>query len=142
MNPYLIIVAGLVVVSAYGTGRYQGYAAEHEKFLTFQADVAAVGKAQELANQHAVQISEVISEGVKDEYETRIADLRRRYAHVDRMREPNTCGSNVPAVSKPTSVVAGSADDPAIVGLCAIETAKLIALQKWITKQQELSNAK
>jgi hypothetical protein len=126
-----IAIAVAVILAAY----WKGYSDEHERFLKFQAEVAAIGKAQELANQNAIQLAEVITEGVKDEYETRIAAIRSQYA--GRVRNANTCGGNVPTVSKPATSVAGTANDPAIIGLCAEETAKLVALQKWIVKQQE-----
>jgi hypothetical protein len=131
-----IAIAVAIILAAY----WKGYSDEHDRFLTFQAEVAAVGKAQELANRHAVKTAELISEGVKDEYETRIAAIRSQYA--GRVRQPNTCGSPVSTVSKPATSVAGTARDPAIVELCAVETAKLVALQKWIVKQSEVSNAR
>jgi len=34
-------------ISLYGVGRYQGYAKEHDKFVTFQAQVTQIGKAQQ-----------------------------------------------------------------------------------------------
>lgn len=124
-----IVVA--VVLAAY----WKGYSDEHERFLKFQAEVAAIGKAQELAVQHAVKTAEIISEGVKDEYEVRVAALRSQYA--GRVRNTNSGSCPLPTVSAPARIVNGGPDDPAIVGLCAVETAKLVALQKWITKQQE-----
>jgi hypothetical protein len=127
-----IAVAVVVILAAY----WKGYSDEHERFLKFQAEVAAIGKAQELANKNAIQLAEVITEGVKDEYETRIAALRRQYA--GRVQQCGTGSGAVSTVSKPAPSVTGTADDPAIVGLCAEETAKLVALQKWISKQQEV----
>ncbi len=125
-----IAIAVAVILAAY----WKGYSDEHERFLKFQAEVAAVGKAQELANKNAIQLAEVISEGVKDEYETRIAAVRSEYAK--RLRNANSGSCAMPAISKPAPSVVGTADDPAIIGLCAEETAKLVALQKWIIKQQ------
>ena len=129
-------IAVLVVAGAY----YKGYADEHERFLKFQAEVSAVGKAQELENQNAVKRAELISEGVKDEYEVRIAAVRSHYSNnTRRVQQCGSGGSNLPPVPQPTGVVNGGADDPALIGLCAAETAKLVALQKWISKQQEVS---
>jgi hypothetical protein len=126
-----IAIAVAVILAAY----WKGYSDEHERFLKFQAEVAAIGKAQELANQNAIQLAEVITEGVKDEYETRIAAIRSQYA--GRVRNANTCGGNVPTVSKPAKSANGTTDDIGVIGACALETAKLVALQKWIVKQQE-----
>jgi hypothetical protein len=103
----------------------------------FVAEVKAIGEAAEAANKSAVEIAEVITEGVKDEYETRIAALRRQYA--GRVQQCGTSSGQVSTVSKSSPSVAGTADDPAIVGLCAEETAKLVALQKWVKLNMERS---
>jgi hypothetical protein len=125
------------VVIALGIAYWQGYSTMRDKHLLFVAEVKAVGEAQEAANKSAVEIAEVITEGVKDEYETRIAALRRQYA--GRVQQCSPSSGQVSTVSKPTTSVNGTADDPAIVGLCAEETAKLVALQKWIKLNMERS---
>jgi hypothetical protein len=116
---------------------WSGYDRMRDKHLLFVAEVKAVGEAAEAANRSAVEIAEVITEGVKDEYETRIAALRRQYA--GRVQQCSTSGGAVSSVSKPAASVVGTADDPAIVGLCAEETAKLVALQKWVKLNMERS---
>jgi hypothetical protein len=125
------------VVIAIGLSYWAGYDRMRDKHLLFVAEVKAVGEAQEAANRSAVEIAEVITEGVKDEYETRIAALRRQYA--GRVQQCSPSSGQVSTVSKPTTNVNGTADDPAIVGLCAEETAKLVALQKWIKLNMERS---
>jgi hypothetical protein len=124
-------IAVAIILAAY----WKGYSDEHERFLKFQAEVAAIGKAQELANKNAIQLAEVINEGVKDEYETRIAALRRQYA--GRVQQCNSGSGAVSTIPKSSPSVNGTADDPAIIGLCAEETAKLVALQKWIKLNME-----
>jgi hypothetical protein len=116
---------------------WAGYDRMRDKHLLFVAEVKAVGEAAEAANKSAVEIAEVITEGVKDEYETRIAALRRQYA--GRVQQCGTSSGQVSTVSKPAPSVVGTADDPAIIGLCAEETAKLVALQKWVKLNMERS---
>jgi len=116
---------------------WAGYDRMRDKHLLFVAEVKAVGEAAEAANRSAVEIAEVITEGVKDEYETRIAALRRQYA--GRVQQCGTSSGSVSPVSKSSPSVAGTADDPAIIGLCAEETAKLVALQKWVKLNMERS---
>ncbi len=128
-----IAAAVIAIVIAY----WAGYDRMRDKHLLFVAEVKAVGEAQEAANKSAVEIAEVITEGVKDEYETRIAALRRQYA--GRVQQCGTSSGQVSTVSKSSPSVAGTADDPAIVGLCAEETAKLVALQKWVKLNMERS---
>lgn len=128
-----IAAIAVVLVLTY----WAGYDRMRDKHLRFVAEVESIGKAQEAANKSAVEIAEVITEGVKDEYETRIAALRRQYA--GRVQQCSTSGGAMPSVSKPATSVNGTADDPAIIGLCAEETAKLVALQKWIKLNMERS---
>ena len=116
---------------------WAGYDRMRDKHLLFVAEVKSIGEAAEAANKSAVEIAEVITEGVKDEYEARIVALRRQYA--GRVQQCGTSSGQVSTVSKSATSVAGTADDPAIIGLCAEETAKLVALQKWIKLNMERS---
>jgi hypothetical protein len=134
----MILYAKIAAVAiALALAYWGGYDRMRDKHLLFVAEVKAAGEAQEAANKSAVEIAEVITEGVKDEYETRIAALRRQYA--GRVQQCSTGSGAVSTVSKPAASVAGTADDPAIVGLCAEETAKLVALQKWVKLNMERS---
>ena len=101
-------IAIAIILAAY----WKGYSDEHERFLKFQAEVAAIGKAQELANKHAIEVAEIITESVKENYETRIASIKSEYAR--RMRNSNTNSCAMPTIPKPTPIGAGSADDPPI----------------------------
>jgi hypothetical protein len=134
----MILYAKIAAIAiALALAYWGGYDRMRDKHLLFVAEVKRVGEAQEAANKSAIEIAEVITEGVKDEYETRIAALRRQYA--GRVQQCGTSSSAVSSVSKPSPSVAGTADDPAIVGLCAEETAKLVALQKWVKLNMERS---
>jgi hypothetical protein len=132
----LLIKIGAIVI-ALALAYWAGYDRMRDKHLLFVAEVKRVGEAQEAANKSAVEIATVITEGVKDEYETRIAALRRQYA--GRVQQCNSGSGAVSTVPKSSPSVAGSADDPAIVGLCSEETAKLVALQKWVKLNMERS---
>ena len=130
----LLIKIGAIVI-ALALAYWAGYDRMRDKHLLFVSEVKRVGEAQEAANKSAVEMAGVITEGVKDEYETRIAALRRQYA--GRVQQCNSGSGQVSTVPKSSSSVNGTADDPAIIGLCAEETAKLIALQKWIKLNME-----
>jgi hypothetical protein len=132
----LLIKIGAIVIDL-GLAYWSGYDRMRDKHLLFVAEVKQVGKAQEAANKSAVEIAEVITEGVKDEYETRIAALRRQYA--GRVQQCNSGSGAVSTVPESSPSLAGTANDPAIIGLCAEETAKLVALQKWVKLNIERS---
>ena len=53
--PILTYIKIAAVVLALSFAYYKGYSGEHEKFVKFQAEVAALGKAQELVNEQKVK---------------------------------------------------------------------------------------
>lgn len=132
----MILYAKIAAIAlALALAYWSGYDRMRDKHLLFVAEVKAVGEAQETANKNAIQIAEVISEGIKDEYETRIASLRRQYA--GRVCNPNSGIGQVSTVSKSSNGTDGTPADPEFVGKCAETTAQLVALQKWVKKQSE-----
>jgi hypothetical protein len=116
---------------------WAGYDRMRDKHLLFVAEVKAIGEAQEAANKSAVEIAEVITEGVKNEYEARIATLRSQYA--GRVRQCSPSSGQVSSSSSTTSRADDLASDSRLAGLCAETTQQLISLQQWILKQQERS---
>jgi hypothetical protein len=123
------------IVIALGLAYWKGYDTMKDKHLLFVAEVKRVGEAQEAASKSVIKQAEIITEGVKDEYETRIASLRAEYARRMRNTSPSSCP--MPPVPKAAAGANAATDDIGVIGNCALETAKLVALQKWISKQQE-----
>jgi len=123
-----------VIATALAFSYWKGYSGEHEKFVKFKAEVEAIGKAQEQLNASAAEKHELITEGVKDEYEARIAALRNYYAN---RVQSNPSRGNLPAVSGSAPRVDESAGNPVLVGQCAEVTQQLVSLQKWVEKQSE-----
>ena len=136
MFPFNILtwVKIAAIATALAFSYWKGYSGEHEKFVKFKAEVEAVGKAQEIANQSAAEIAAVITEGVKNEYEASIAALRNYY---DNRVQSNTRSGNLPAVSGSTPRANESAGNTVPAGQCAEVTQQLVSLQKWVEKQIE-----
>ena len=83
-NPYMILGAVLAIIAAFSGGYYKGYSAEHARFVLFQDAVKLQAKTQEAKNESIVKQNELVTEGVKNEYEARIAALRSYYAQIGR----------------------------------------------------------
>ena len=130
MMLYAKIAAAVIAI---GLAYWAGYDRMRDKHLLFVAEVKAAGEAQEAANKSAVEIAEVISEGVRSEYEARIDAVRRQYA--GRVQQCSTGRSNLPFISKTTSRADELAADSRLAGLCAETTQQLISLQQWVAKQ-------
>ncbi len=125
-------------VIALGIAYWQGYSTMRDKHLLFVAEVQAVGEAQEAANKSAVEVAEIISEAIKNEYELKIAGLRTRYAGANGVCKPaGPGGSRVPPTTTTTGRTDGTPSDPEFIAKCAVTTQQLVSLQQWFNKQQE-----
>jgi hypothetical protein len=122
------------IATALAFSYWKGYSGEHEKFLKFKVEIEAVGEAQKKLNASLIEKHELITEGVQDEYEARIAAIRNYYS--DRMQS-NSGSSNVSSVSVTTTRVDESAGNTVPAGQCAEVTQQLVSLQKWVEKQIE-----
>jgi len=114
---------------------FLGYNHEHKKFVAYKADIAALGKAQELLNAALTEKHELISNSIKGEYEDRLAAVHNYYA--DRMRD--TSGSPMPTVSKSAKCPVAATTDTVSAQQCAETTLMLTELQKWV---KGVTNAK
>jgi hypothetical protein len=108
-----------------------------DKHLLFVAEVKSIGEAQEAANKSAVEIAEVITESVKENYENQIASLRTKYASVGRVCNTHPRSDNLPQDTKPTRNSYDPTTDPEFVAKCALTTQQLVSLQQWLKKQME-----
>lgn len=117
------------IVIALGFAYWKGYSGEHEKFVKFQAEVEAVGKAQEQLNASLVEKHELVSTSIKDEYEARIAAVRNYYAN---RVQPNSSGGRVSTAPNASAGTDATADNAIFIGQCAEVTQQLVSLQKWI----------
>ena len=124
----LMIKIGLAL-AACGIFYFMGYSHEHKKFVAFQAEIAALGKAQETINAAKVKEHETISASISNQYEARLSAVHSYYA--DRL-QPNPSSGNLPTVSKPTSCPNASTADTVSARQCAETTLQLTELQNWV----------
>ena len=114
---------------------FLGYSHEHERFVAYKADVAALGKAQEQLNAALTEKHELISTSIKDEYEASLSAVHNYYA--DRVRD--TSSSPMPAIPKPAKCPIAATTDNVSARQCAETTLMLTELQKWV---KGVTNAK
>jgi hypothetical protein len=131
---YAKIAAAVIAI---GLAYWAGYDRMRDKHLLFVAEVQAVGEAQEAANQHAVEVAEIISEAIKNEYELKIAGLRSKYANAGRVCDNGSGRSNVSKNAGPSTKPYDPTTDPEFIMKCSETTAQLVTLQKWLIQQQE-----
>jgi hypothetical protein len=108
---------------------FMGYSHEHKKFVKYQAEIAALGKAQETINAAKVKEHETISTSIANQYEARLSAVHNYYA--DRV-QLNTSSGNLPTVSKPTSCPNAAPTNTEFIRQCAETTLMLTELQNWV----------
>ena len=108
---------------------FLGYSHEHERFVKYKADVAALGKAQEQLNAALTEKHELISTSIKDEYEANLSAVHNYYS--DRVQPVASSGS-LPTVSKPAKCPITATTDTVSARQCAETTLMLTELQKWV----------
>ena len=108
---------------------FMGYSHEHKKFVKYQAEIAALGKAQETINAAKVKEHETISTSIANQYEARLSAVHNYYA--DRV-QLNTSSGNLPTVPKPTSCPNAAPTNTEFIRQCAETTLMLTELQNWV----------
>ena len=108
---------------------FMGWNHEHKRLVAYQAEVAAVGKAQETINAAKVKEHENLSESIKSEYEARLSAVHNYYAQ---RVQPDTSSSNLPSVPKPSVCPNVPTADTGLIRRCAETTLQLTELQKWV----------
>jgi hypothetical protein len=121
INTY--IYAGLILLSVIGFsyGRY-----EHNKYVTFKAEVENAVKAQEAKVESIQKQHELVKKGIESEYTAKLDLLRQYYANG--VRSPSSSSlSSIPDPTKPTSFIPTNN----LLADCAQTTLMLTELQKW-----------
>ena len=131
LNPYVLLGAAGLVLAAFLSGTYTGYKYEHRKFEAYKQQVAVVAAQKEAENVSVKKQQDLISKGIANEYEAKIAAIRNYYA--DRVRNPNASGGSLSPISPATIGIDGKAANLELA--CAYTTQQLVSLQDWVRDQ-------
>jgi hypothetical protein len=122
------IIGTLLILSAvcFTYGRY-----EHTQYMEYKNKVEAEGKAQEAHVESIKKQQELVTKGIQNEYDAKLALLRQYYANG--VRQPNT--SKLPNISNTTNGLDAITAYNLLAGQCAETSQQLISLQAWINEQ-------
>ena len=109
---------------------FMGWNHEHKKLLAYQAEVAAVGKAQEVINQAKEKEHETISTSIANQYEARLSAVHSYYS--ERLLDTGASRGNVPTVPKPANCANAAPANTVSARQCAETTLQLTELQNWV----------
>jgi len=120
------IIAGICAI-AFGSGWWMGYS----RYIEYKKQVEIAAKAQEAHVQSIQKQHELVTKGIANEYDAKLALLRQYYA--SGVRQPNS--SSVSNLSNTTAVANANTAYTELIGQCAETTQQLVSLQSWINQQ-------
>jgi hypothetical protein len=129
---WIMIALSVAALGGIGYGKY-----ESAKYDAYVSKAEAAAKEQEVINQYKAKEAAQVNEKVKNDYENRIALIKRTYGG---MRLSSS--SEASSVSQSSSATDGTPSDPKFIEKCAITTQQLVSLQGWLNEQIGIFNAK
>ena len=123
-----ILVA--IVATVFGSGWYVG----NSRYVKYKAEVEVAAKAQEAHVESITKQQALVTKGIENEYNAKLALLRNYYANG--VRQPNT--SKLPTISNTTNGLDPITAYNLLVGQCSETTLMLTELQDWVKQQAGL----
>ena len=124
------VMVGLTVfaLAGFGYGKY-----EHNKYVTYKAEVENIAKAQEAHVESIQKQHQLVTKGISDEYDAKLALIRQYYANGVRN---NNGSSTVPGISTTSKLSDAVSTYNVLAEQCTETTLQLIDLQKWMLEIQ------
>jgi len=124
-----IVTGGLLLLSIF----YAGWHVRDVDFMAFKREVEYVAKAQEAKTESIQKQQALVTKGIQDEHEAKLAAVRNYYKSASVWN--NASGSTVPGISNTPSATDVIASYNGLAGRCAETTLTLVDLQKWVNEQ-------
>lgn len=122
------IIAGVAAVVIFGSGWWVGYS----KYLDYKKEVEIVAKVQEAKVESITKQQELVTKGIANEYDAKLAALRNYYRSTSVW---NNNGSKVSGLSPAPSATDVIASYNQLASSCAETTQQLVSLQDWLKQQ-------
>ena len=132
ISTWIMIALSVAAISGLGYGKY-----ESAKYDAYVAKQELAAKEQELINKAKEKEAAQVNEKVKNDYENKLALIKRTYGGM-RLSSTNQTGS-VPGTASSTD---GTPADPKFIEKCAMTTQQLVSLQAWLNEQIGIFNAR
>jgi len=124
-----LAILGAICAAVFGSGWWVGYS----KYLDFKKEVEVTARLQEEKVKSIRSQQELVTKGIENEYEAKIAALRNYYKSTSVWNNPSSSKvSKLSAAPSATDVITAY---NLLAGQCAETTAQAIALQDWIKGQ-------
>jgi len=120
-------VACLFILGAFASG----WSVRNRDYMDYKRGVEIAAKEQEAKVESIQKQHELVTKGIENEYDAKLALIRQYYANG--VRQPNT--GSVSNFSTTSAIANASAAYAELAGQCAQTTQQLVSLQEWINAQ-------
>lgn len=120
-------IAIFLLLGAFATG----WGLRNRDFNDYKREVSNIAKAQEAHVESVKKQQELVTKGIENEYNAKLALLRQYYANG--VRKPNS--GAMPTISNATTGLDAITAYNLLAGQCAEATQQLVSLQSWINEQ-------
>jgi hypothetical protein len=124
------IKIGFVILVVCGSF-YGGFHLGNNRYLEYKASVEAIARTQEAKIASIEAQHELVTKGIQDEYDAKLALIRQYYSNG--VRSNGT--SAMPGISSTSSLADATATYAVFARQCAETTLQLVELQKWMLEQ-------
>ena len=125
------ILAGILLVLSIF---YAGWHMRDVEFMAFKKEVENTAKAQEAYNTSIQKQQDIVTKGIKNDYESKLAAVRNYYSGMQ-LNPSSRPVSGISAAPKGTDAETAY---PILAGQCSQSTLMLVELQEWIRQQSEI----
>ena len=125
---YAKLVAGALCVLGIF---YAGWHVRDVDFMAFKKEVESVAKAQEAHVESITKQQDLVTKGIKNDYESKLAAVRNYYGGM----QFNPSSRPVSGISAAPKGTDAETAYPILAGQCAATTAQLTSLQDWVNAQ-------
>ena len=132
ISTWIMIALSVAAIGGLGYAKY-----ESAKYDAYVAKQELAAKEQELINKAKEKEAAQVNEKVKNDYENKLALIKRTYGGM-RLSSTQQTGS-VPGTASSTD---GTPADPKFIEKCAMTTQQLVSLQAWLNEQIGIFNAR
>ena len=110
---------------------YGGFHVGNLRYLEYKVSVEATAKIQEAKVESITKQQELVTKGITNEYEAKLAAVKSFYGRV----QLNPSGGSMSNISPAPEGTDAEIAYPILAGQCAATTAQLTSLQDWVNQQ-------
>lgn len=110
---------------------FAGWHTRDRDFSAYKMEQQIAVEKQKAENESIKKQHELVTKGIQDEYDAKLALLRNYYANG--VRQPNS--STMSNISSTSAIANATAAYNELAGQCAQTTIQLVELQKWLNEQ-------